>query len=82
MLDIRAISINWARWDAIGMAEIIKSNPHHRESEEEQQWISSNEGLEIFEKILTTDFRQIIVSPYDINSLLHLQKLDPLSWFK
>lgn len=82
MLDIRAISINWARWEATGMAEIIKSNPHHRESEEELQWISPHEGLEIFEKILTTDFRQIIVSPYDINSLLHLQKLDPLVWFK
>lgn len=73
-LGIRALAINWAKWSEVGMAknEHIRLNPI--------QWISPTEGIEVFERILTTSFQQIIVSPFDLNSLLFFQRHDPIEW--
>lgn len=80
-LGVRSIAINWARWDGIGMAQMIKSTPGMTDLPQEHSWISPEQGVAIFEDLLSTDLRQIIVSPYDLDALERLQESDPLAWF-
>lgn len=77
-LGIRTMTIHWARWDNVGMARQIASSSHQQEPGSENQWIAQEEGIQVFDALLSSNFRQVIVSPYDPSMLLQLQETDPL----
>lgn len=63
-LGIRAISINWGRWSEVGMAVNKKIENNNND------WVTTSEGLEALERILSNPISQVIVSPYELNDLM------------
>lgn len=76
-LGIQAISINWGRWSEVGMAvneNLEKETDDSCASSLSNEWITTIEGLEAFERVLSNPISQVVVSPYDIRHLIKLEE--------
>ena len=62
------VSINWGAWQEVGMAAQTEIPLYLKESRQEdlKQGILSLEGIEAFNRILSNNFSQVLVSPQDL----------------
>jgi phthiocerol/phenolphthiocerol synthesis type-I polyketide synthase E len=60
--------INWGAWQEVGMAAQTEVPLYLKEARQEdlKQGILSSEGIETFNRILSNDFPQVLVSPQDL----------------
>ncbi|TPG75975.1 acyltransferase domain-containing protein [Brevibacillus laterosporus] len=72
---IPTVAINWGMWkndnwihSQTGMPSEIKM---HMEQLQEKYGITASEGVQVMNRILTSDFSQVIVSTQDIHSAIH-----------
>ena len=66
------LTINWPGWKEVGQLAELKALPGVESWKEEalKKAILSKDGLEAFKRALNSDFKQVIVSPEDLNQLL------------
>ncbi len=63
------VCLNWGPWQEVGMAAQTAIPLYLKEARQEdlQQGILSSEGIEAFNRILSHDFPQVLVSPQDLD---------------
>lgn len=68
--DICTVSINWDRWENVGIATIIEKWYKDFTGEELTRGITPEEGVEAFTRIIGEPTPQVIVSIYDLEALI------------
>lgn len=70
------ISMNWGAWQEVGMAvnTSVPSSLAASRSEDLKFAMTPAEGTEAFDRALATSLPQIIISPQDLNVLLHSEE--------
>ncbi|HTC92175.1 MAG TPA: SDR family NAD(P)-dependent oxidoreductase [Terriglobales bacterium] len=70
------VSINWDTWQEVGMAvnTVMPRHLEHVRQENLKQGITSQEGIEAFDRILATRLSQVVVSTRDMQARLKLQQ--------
>lgn len=69
-LDV--ISINWPGWKDVGM---FADSKYFTDEEKREECINPSVGSEILNRVLEADFPNIIVSKYEVNSLIEMHKV-------
>jgi amino acid adenylation domain-containing protein len=72
------VSINWERWRNVGMSIALEKR-HNELSAEELAGMASEEGVEVFKRILEDSLPQVAVSMYDLNLQFEQSKSQVLS---
>jgi NAD(P)-dependent dehydrogenase (short-subunit alcohol dehydrogenase family)/acyl carrier protein len=69
----RTVAINWPAWREVGILAEMEPAPGMQQWKEKalRRAISTEDGLEVFRRALDSDLPQVIVSPQDLNALLH-----------
>ncbi|MCP5050753.1 MAG: amino acid adenylation domain-containing protein, partial [bacterium] len=62
------ISINWDRWQSVGIATIVENQHKRFGGENLSGGISIPEGIDTLERILASSLPQVIVSPKDLET--------------
>jgi NAD(P)-dependent dehydrogenase (short-subunit alcohol dehydrogenase family) len=68
----RVILFNWDAWSDVGMAVALEVPEAHRAGRQQflAQGVSSATGLEVFARMLASGFDQVVVSRYDLPTVL------------
>ncbi|HEU0046207.1 MAG TPA: SDR family NAD(P)-dependent oxidoreductase, partial [Nitrososphaera sp.] len=78
------LTINWPGWKEVGQLAELKALPGVESWKEEalKRAILTKDGLEAFKRALNSDFKQVVVSPEDLNHLLAQSQefIDPLQY--
>ena len=80
------LTINWPSWKEVGQLAELKALPgvESWKAEALKRAILTKDGLEAFKRALNSDFKQVVVSPEDLNHLLALAQsqeyIDPLRY--
>ncbi|QTA91519.1 type I polyketide synthase [Desulfonema magnum] len=73
-LSHKTVSVNWDRWQNLGMATDVELRHHLISGEELPEGMNAEEGMEAFSRILFRgDLPQILVSPRDLMTSLTMQ---------
>jgi acyl transferase domain-containing protein/acyl carrier protein len=79
--QLRPLSINWSRWQNVGMAASAESKHQSLLGESLAEGMTPQEGLEAFGRALArSTFPQIIISPRDFQALLAREAAPPPNW--
>jgi amino acid adenylation domain-containing protein len=82
-LKTKVISINWDAWQKVGMAVKSFSGQKHKAGIIDLETaILPTEGIEVFDRVLTSDFAQVVVSTRDLSNRISQIETMPLQELK